>query len=89
VLQIATNPGDLVLDAYLGSGTTTAVAHKMGRSYIGIEQGEQIVTHCVNRMKQVVVGEEGGISNLESWRGGGGFDFLQQIKRREESPNPA
>lgn len=89
VLQIATNPGDLVLDAYLGSGTTTAVAHKMGRSYIGIEQGEQIVTHCVNRMKQVVAGEEDGISNLESWRGGGGFDFLQQIKRREKSSNPA
>lgn len=80
VLQIATNPGDLVLDAYLGSGTTTAVAHKMGRCYIGIEQGEQIVTHCVSRMKQVVAGENGGISDLESWRGGGGFDFFQQIK---------
>jgi len=80
VLQISTNPGDMVLDAYLGSGTTTAVAHKMGRRYIGIEQGEHIVTHCANRMKQVVSGEDGGISNLESWRGGGGFDFFRQIK---------
>lgn len=87
VLQIATNPGDLVLDAYLGSGTTTAVAHKMGRRYIGIEQGEQIVTHCVSRMKQLVAGEDGGISDLESWRGGGGFDFFQQIKQRGKSPN--
>jgi len=80
VLQISTNPGDMVLDAYIGSGTTTAVAHKMGRHYIGIEQGEHIVTHCVNRMKQVVLGEDSGISNLESWRGGGGFDFFRQIK---------
>ncbi len=85
VLQIATNPGDLVLDAYLGSGTTTAVAHKMGRCYIGIEQGEQIVTHCVSRMKQVVAGEDGEISDLGSWRGGG-FDFFQQIKQRGEKP---
>jgi len=82
VLQIATNPCDIVLDAYLGSGTTTAVAHKMGRCYIGIEQGEQIVTHCVSRMKQVVAREDGGISDLESWRGGGGFDFFQQIKQQ-------
>lgn len=80
VLQISTNPGEMVLDAYLGSGTTTAVAHKMGRRYIGIEQGEHVVTHCVNRMKQVVLGEDGGISNLESWEGGGGFDFFRQIK---------
>lgn len=79
VLQIATNPGDIVLDAYLGSGTTTAVAHKMGRHYIGIEQGSHIITHCVNRMKQVVDGEDGGISDLESWRGGSGFDFFRQV----------
>jgi len=77
VLQISTNPGDIVLDAYLGSGTTTAVAHKMGRRYIGIEQGEHIVTHCVSRMKEVILGEDGGISNLESWKGGGGFDFFR------------
>ncbi len=87
VIQIATNPGELVLDAYLGSGTTAAVAHKMGRCYIGIEEGEQIVTHCVNRMKQVIAGENGGISHLESWKGGGGFDFLQRTKRRRKAAN--
>lgn len=88
VLQIATNPGDIVLDAYLGSGTTTAVAHKMRRRYIGIEQGEHVITHCVYRMKQVVDGEDGGISTAEAWKGGGGFDFFQQSKwsRKERVP---
>ena len=76
ILQIATNPEDIVLDAYLGSGTTSAVAHKMGRSYIGIEQGEHVTTHCVSRMRQVVDGESGGISEQVDWKGGGGFDFL-------------
>jgi adenine-specific DNA-methyltransferase len=80
VLQIATDPGDFVLDAYLGSGTTTAVAHKMGRRYIGIEQGKHAITHCVYRMKQVIDGEEAGISDVEAWKGGGGFDFFQQYK---------
>jgi adenine-specific DNA-methyltransferase len=80
VLQIATNPGDIVLDAYLGSGTTTAVAHKMRRRYIGIEQGEHAITHCAYRMKRVVEGEDGGISEAEAWKGGGGFDFFQQSK---------
>ena len=75
ILQIATNPGDIVLDAYLGSGTTAAVAHKMGRHYIGIEEGEHAITHCANRMRQVVDGESGGISEIEGWTGGGGFDF--------------
>ena len=75
ILAIATNPGDLVLDSFLGSGTTAAVAHKIGRRYIGIEMGEHAVTHCVPRLKQVIEGEQGGISKSVGWRGGGGFRF--------------
>ena len=82
VLQIASAPGDIVLDAYLGSATTTAVAHKMRRRYIGIEQGQHAITHCVHRMRQVVDGEAGGVSKSEAWRGGGGFDVLQRSKTR-------
>lgn len=74
LLKISTDPGDLVLDAYLGSGTTAAVAHKMGRRFIGIEQGEHAITHCVRRLKRVVDGEAGGVSELVRWSGGGGFD---------------
>ena len=77
ILQIATNPRDTVLDAYLGAGTTTAVAHKMGRLYIGIENGSHAITHCAYRMRQVVDGENGGISKLVNWDGGGGFDFYR------------
>jgi adenine-specific DNA-methyltransferase len=75
VLQISTQPGDLVLDSFLGSGTTAAVAHKMNRKYIGIELGDQAYTHCVPRMKQVIDGEQGGISKAVNWQGGGGFKF--------------
>lgn len=75
VVHIATNPGDLVLDSFLGSGTTAAVAHKMGRRWIGIEMGDHAVTHCVPRMKKVVEGEQGGISEAVGWKGGGGFRF--------------
>jgi adenine-specific DNA-methyltransferase len=77
VLQISTNPGDIVLDPYLGSGTTAAVAHKMNRSYLGIEIGEHIKSHCVHRLRQVIEGESGGISKLVNWKGGGGFDFYR------------
>lgn len=62
ILHIATNPGDLVLDSFLGSGTTAAVAHKMGRRYIGVEMGDHAATHCQPRLKKVVDGEQGGIS---------------------------
>lgn len=75
ILQISTNPGELVLDPYLGSGTTAAVAHKMRRTYIGIENGEHIKTHCVDRLSQVIAGEAGGISRRIEWSGGGGFDY--------------
>jgi len=77
VLQISTNPGDVVLDPYLGSGTTAAVAHKMNRRYLGIEIGEHIKTHCVQRLKQVIAGEVGGVSKKIDWKGGGGFDFYR------------
>ena len=76
-LTIATNPGDLVLDSFLGSGTAAAVAHKMGRRWIGIELGEHAVTHCVPRLKKVVDGEQGGISEAVGWKGGGGFRFCR------------
>ncbi len=77
VLQIATNPGDLVLDSFLGSGTTAAVAHKMGRRWIGIEMGEHARTHCLPRLEKVVAGEAGGISAAVNWSGGGGFRFFR------------
>ena len=77
VLHVATQPGDLVLDSFLGSGTTAAVAHKMNRRYIGIEMGEHAVTHCVPRLNKVVDGEEGGISKAVEWQGGGGFRFYR------------
>ena len=79
VLEIATDPGDLVLDAFLGSGTTTAVAHKLNRRYVGIEHGEHAVTYCAARLRLVVDGEATGISNEVRWRGGGGFDFYRLL----------
>jgi len=75
IIHIATNPGDLVLDSFLGSGTTAAVAHKMGRRYIGIEMGEHARTHCLPRLEKVIAGEPGGISKAVNWQGGGGFRF--------------
>jgi adenine-specific DNA-methyltransferase len=76
VFNIATDKGDLVLDSFLGSGTTAAVAHKMGRRWIGIEMGEHARTHCLPRLEKVVAGEQGGISKAVNWLGGGGFRFL-------------
>lgn len=77
VLQIAATSGDLVLDSFLGSGTTAAVAQKMGLRYIGIEMGEHAVTHCQPRLQKVVDGEQGGISKAQNWHGGGGFRFYR------------
>ena len=76
ILNLSTKPGDLVLDSFLGSGTTAAVAHKMGRRYIGIEMGEHAKTHCIPRLQKVIDGETGGISKAENWTGGGGFCFM-------------
>ena len=77
VLQVATNEDDLVLDSFLGSGTTAAVAHKMNRRYIGIEMGDHAVTHCAPRLKKVIEGDQGGISEAVNWQGGGGFRFYK------------
>ena len=77
-MEMTTSPGDLVLDSFLGSGTTVAVAHKMNRKWIGIELGEQAVTHCIPRMTSVVSGEDqDGISKPEEWKGGGGFRYYR------------
>jgi len=77
IIQLATNSGDLVLDSFLGSGTTAAVAHKMYRRYIGIEMGEHAITICLPRLKKVADGEQGGISKAVNWQGGGGFRFYR------------
>lgn len=77
IIEMSTEPGDLVLDSFLGSGTTAAVAHKMGRRYIGIELGDHCYTHCLPRLKAVVDGELGGISKAQNWQGGGGFKFYE------------
>ena len=78
VLEIATNPGDLVLDSFAGSGTTGAVAHKMGRRWLMVELGEHCHTHIVPRLRMVVNGEDqGGISKVVEWKGGGGFRYYK------------
>jgi adenine-specific DNA-methyltransferase len=78
VIHIATNSGDLVLDSFAGSGTTGAVAHKMGRRWIMIELGEHCHTHIIPRLKKVIDGEDqGGISKAVNWKGGGGFRYYR------------
>lgn len=78
ILHIATNPGDLVLDSFAGSGTTGAVAHKMGRRWILVELGEHCHTHVLPRLRKVVDGEDpGGITEAVSWKGGGGFRYYR------------
>lgn len=78
ILTLASNPGDLVLDSFLGSGTTAAVAQKMGRRWIGVEMGDHVYTHCIPRLKKVIDGEDqGGITKTVNWQGGGGFKFYE------------
>jgi len=78
ILHIATNPGDLVLDSFAGSGTTGAVAHKMGRRWIMVELGEHCHTHIIPRMQKVVDGADpGGITDAVGWKGGGGFRYYR------------
>lgn len=77
VFELTTKTNDLVLDSFLGSGTTAAVAHKMGRRYIGVEIGDHAVTHCIPRLQKVIGGEQGGISKAVNWQGGGGFRFYR------------
>lgn len=77
ILEISSKADDLVLDSFLGSGTTAAVAHKMGRRWIGIEMGEHAVTHCKPRLDKVTDGEQGGVSEAVGWTGGGGYRFYR------------
>lgn len=76
VVEIGSNPGDLILDSFAGSGTTGAVAHKMGRKWIMVELGEHCHTHIIPRMKKVCDGsDQGGVSKAVNWNGGGGFKY--------------
>lgn len=78
ILHVATNPGDLVLDSFAGSGTTGAVAQKMGRRWIMVELGDHCTTHIVPRLQQVIDGsDQGGISKSAEWKGGGGFRYYE------------
>lgn len=77
IIKMITNEGDIVLDYHLGSGTTAAVAHKMNRQYIGIEQMNYIETVSVERLKKVIAGEQGGISKDVNWSGGGSFVYAE------------
>jgi adenine-specific DNA-methyltransferase len=78
ILEAATNPGDLVLDSFAGSGTTGSVAHKMGRRWIMVELGEHCHTHIIPRLKKVIDGEDpGGITKSVKWKGGGGFRYYR------------
>lgn len=77
IIYLATKSGDYVLDSFLGSGTTSAVAQKMGRKWIGIELGEHCYSHCKVRMDKVIEGELGGISKEVNWKGGGGYKFYE------------
>lgn len=78
ILQMATTDGDLVLDSFAGSGTTGAVAHKMGRRWIMVELGEHCHTHVIPRLKKVIDGKDaGGISAPVDWKGGGGFRYYK------------
>lgn len=78
IIGMSTQEGDLVLDSFLGSGTTTAVAHKMGRKYIGIEMGDHAYTHCKVRLDKVIDGsDQGGVSKAVEWKGGGAYKFYE------------
>ena len=78
IVEMSTNPGDIVLDSFAGSGTTGAVAHKMGRRWIMVELGEHCHTHIIPRLKKVIDGEDpGGITEAVGWKGGGGFRYYR------------
>lgn len=91
LLKYFSNEGDLVLDSFLGSGTTAAVAHKMGRKWIGIELGDHCYTHCEPRLQKVVDGtDQGGISKAVNWQGGGGYKFYElapSLLKKDEFDN--
>lgn len=80
IIEMVTQPQDIILDFYLGSGTTAAVAHKMNRKYIGVEQMDYIKTISCERLKKVIAGEQGGISKSQNWQGGGSFIYCELAK---------
>ena len=78
IIELSSSENDIILDSFLGSGTTAAVAHKMGRKYIGVEMGNHAYTHCAKRLQMVIDGtDQGGISKEVNWQGGGGFKFYE------------
>lgn len=78
IMELASEEGDLILDSFLGSGTTAAVAHKMGRRWIGVEMGNHAYTHCKVRLDKVIDGsDQGGITKATNWNGGGGYRFYE------------
>lgn len=83
ILDVCTSEGDLVLDFFLGSGTTAAVAHKMKRRYIGIDQMDYIESLAVERLKKVIAGDNGGISSEVNWQGGGSFVYCELAKANQ------
>ena len=87
IIEISTEEGDLVLDFFMGSATTQAVAHKMNRQYIGIEQMDYIETVAVERLKKVIDGEQGGISKDVDWQGGGSFVYCELKNDAQEFKN--
>ena len=87
IIHLSSNESDLILDFFLGSGTTAAVAHKMKRQYIGIEQMDYMDNVAVERMKKVIAGEQGGISKDVNWQGGGDFIYCELKNDAEEFKN--
>lgn len=83
IISLTTQPNDIVLDYHLGSGTTAAVAHKMGRQYIGVEQMDYVETIACERLRKVIQGEQGGISKSINWQGGGDFIYFELAKWNE------
>lgn len=84
LISLATEPEDIVLDFFVGSGTTAAVAHKMGRRYIGVEQMDYISSVTIPRLQKVIDGEQGGISKAQEWKGGGSFVYVELAEQSEQ-----
>lgn len=84
IIEVATFEGDIVLDFFLGSGTTSAVAHKMSRQYIGIEQMDYIENVTLERLSKVIEGEQGGVSKDVNWKGGGSFVYCELLENSHE-----
>jgi len=87
ILELSTDKGDLVLDFFMGSGTTQAVAMKMGRRFIGLEQLDYIEDVTIERLKFVMGGEQTGISEDVGWKGGGSFVYCELAKSNQKLMN--